>query len=116
MNSNNPNNFWRFLRHAANEAPNENIEFESLYNFFKEEANNQDEHNYFDREFMINIQNHIENNSNFFDDVLSVEIDEVLNQVITENELRHSLRTLKNGKAPGVDGICNEFLNMQNRT
>ena len=35
---------------------------------------------------------------------------ELLNQPISEEELRFYLRKLKNKKAPGIDGICAEFL------
>ena len=55
--------------------------------------------------------NNVEDNDLNFDDVLqNEEANVILNGVITVEEITKALKSLKNGKSCGADGIFNEFL------
>ena len=51
----------------------------------------------------------LESTSDFNDDGNDEGFLNILNARITEQEILHSIKNLKSGKAPGPDGLSNEF-------
>jgi hypothetical protein len=58
------------------------------------------------------LYNHIENlDKNSFDDIdIDVEMDDILNSIITIEEIKNVVKGLKNGKSSGIDGVINEYI------
>jgi hypothetical protein len=58
------------------------------------------------------LYNHFENlDKNSFDDIdIDVEMDDILNSIITIEEIKNVVKGLKNGKSSGIDGVINEYI------
>ena len=93
LKSKNPRDFWRIMNSLDKSKDNENIDIETLYDFFKN----------------LNEQNEREDMSPNVNIDLNDE-DELLNSPITENEILKCIRWLKNNKSSSNDKIINEYL------
>ena len=93
LKSNNPKEFWKNIHSLENKHEKQNINIETLYDFFKG-LNENNEHDNDDHDINIDVT----------DD------DEILNSSITEAEILKYLKSLKNNKCPTNDNINNEYL------
>ena len=93
LKSKNPRDFWRIMNSLDKSKDNENIDIETLYDFFKN----------------LNEQNEREDMSPNVNIDLNDE-DALLNSPITENEILKCIRWLKNNKSSANDKIINEYL------
>ena len=93
LKTNNPKEFWKIINSLEKKEEDQNINLETLYDFFKglNENNDVDENN-----------NDI--NIDITDD------DEILNSSITEAEILKCLKGLKSNKCSANDNITNEYL------
>ena len=92
LKSTNPKKYWKTIN-TQNKKDEVQAPLEELYRYFKtsnEQATN------------------IEETENDDFDLVNNEINDEINQPITENEILHAVRSLKTNKAPGLDGIVNE--------
>ena len=110
MLSNNPNDYWKFLKGLSRKSQTNDIDLQDLHDYFRE-TDSPPVLGYFDIHFMESI-------NNLDLDEIDPEVDvekilttrEILNQPIAEGELKIHLRKLKNHKASGTDGISAEFI------
>ena len=93
LSSKNPRDFWKLMISLEKTKDNENIDIETLYDFFK----------------MLNEQNENENMPQDLNTDLTND-DELFNSPITEGEIRKCIKTLKNNKSSSNDKIINEYL------
>ena len=93
LKSNNPKEFWKIINSLENKHEEQNINIETVYDFFKG-LNENNEHDNDDHNINIDVT----------DD------DEILNSSITEAEILKCLKSLKNNKCPANDNITNEYL------
>ena len=92
LKSTSPKEFWKIINNLEKNGDDQNINIETLHNFFKELNTANDTPD----EPFINID--------ISDD------DEFLNSSITESEIRKCLNSLKNNKASANDNIINEYM------
>ena len=113
LHSNNPNDYWRFLKGLSNKSASSDIDLQKCYQFFSESTHPPDIA-YFDLQFIEDIKNidlnEIDDESNLERILVISMIREIPNSPITENVLMTHLRKLKTRKVPGIDGISAEFL------
>ena len=93
LKSSNPKEFWKIINSLENKQEEQNINLETLYEFFKGLNENNDNDG----------ENH-DINIDVSDD------DEILNSSITEAEILKCLNSLKNNKCSANDNITNEYL------
>ena len=88
-----PKDFWKLINNLECHKNDQNINLESLYNFFKD----------------LNTFDDQSDDTNFSNIDISDD-DELLNSTITEAEIRNCIKNLKNNKCPARDRIINEYL------
>ena len=92
LRSKNPREFWKIWNKRSKSG--NNIDIESLFNFFKEvNTNRYDGENYV-------LHNNLNENS----------WNNLLNDCITAEEVMKAVRNLKNNKSPGDDMVVNEYI------
>ena len=94
LKSKSPKAFWKIMNSSERKNEGNDIDLETLFNFFKnlnENTGTQD-----DEENLINID--------------TSDDDEILNSSITEAEILKCLKLLKNNKCSASDSILNEYL------
>ena len=100
----NPKQFWNIIKNLQNDN-NVNIqnpiEYETWEKYLKQLYSSEPQGN----KFM-----HQSTNQEPFQNHDAEAIDQIINRVITVNEVKQAIRTLKKGKAAGEDSIINEVL------
>ncbi|MEW8548196.1 MAG: reverse transcriptase family protein, partial [Candidatus Thiodiazotropha sp.] len=94
IHSKRPKEFWRYLNSLKPKQNNKMPSINQFHNYFKKVNTdvNSSEPDFDDSDYRID------------DD------DDILNSSISDSEIRMAVRQLKNGKAPGFDGILNEYI------
>ena len=94
--------FWKTLhKFSRKQKENPDIDLDTFYEYFKKL--NAGEIDMSEDEDSVNVFD--------INDICDNPIyDEILNGVITEQEIREAIQILKNNKAPGTDKILNEYL------
>ncbi len=110
----NPTDMWNKLKEYSTPTKTDtHLGLGDFYNHFAKPAvENPNNVHCFDLTFEENIVNFMKNykskakeNMDVYDDSDMSIISELLNSVITEDEVMHALGNLKKGKSPGLDGL-----------
>ena len=94
LNSKNPRDYWKYLNSINAKDKGEMPPLESLYKHFRE-VNNDLSHEHDDQSILSQI---------------NLNVDNMLNSPFTPEEISKCIKNLQNNKAPGIDGVINEYI------